>query len=266
MNTTAFHNLLTHPSNISAEDDHGLAEIIRTYPYFQSARALQLKGLKQTESFHYNKALKITAVYTTDRDVLFDFITSEYFSQSSIADLHASQQESIKAIEVVHQTIVQEESHEQDTPTDSAPKIYLSDPQSPLEFEKEERRTFDQWLQLTTVKPIRREQKNQETTDDQPRSNDHPLTLKIDRINKFIARQPQIDLKEGQSNTGDLSEPFVTSPDEIMTETLARVYLSQNNHIKAIEAYKILILKYPEKSGFFADQIRGIEQLINASQ
>jgi hypothetical protein len=42
--------------------------------------------------------------------------------------------------------------------------------------------------------------------------------------------------------------------------------VAQKNYPKAIEAYKILILKYPEKSGFFADQIRGIEQLINAAQ
>ena len=46
-----------------------------------------------------------------------------------------------------------------------------------------------------------------------------------------------------------------------MTETLARVYLEQKNYKKAIQAYKILILKNPEKSGFFADQIRAIEKL-----
>ena len=46
-----------------------------------------------------------------------------------------------------------------------------------------------------------------------------------------------------------------------MTETLAKVYVQQKNYKKAITAYKILILKYPEKSGFFADQIRAIEKL-----
>ena len=46
-----------------------------------------------------------------------------------------------------------------------------------------------------------------------------------------------------------------------MTETLARVYLEQKNYSKAIQAFKILILKNPEKSGLFADQIRAIEKL-----
>jgi hypothetical protein len=40
-----------------------------------------------------------------------------------------------------------------------------------------------------------------------------------------------------------------------MTETLARVYLEQKKISKAIQAYEILILKYPEKSSFFADRI-----------
>jgi hypothetical protein len=46
-----------------------------------------------------------------------------------------------------------------------------------------------------------------------------------------------------------------------MTETLARIYLEQKNYEKAIQSYKILSLKYPEKSGFFADQIKAVKQL-----
>ena len=46
-----------------------------------------------------------------------------------------------------------------------------------------------------------------------------------------------------------------------MTETLARIYLEQKNYDKAIKSYKILSLKYPEKSSFFADQIKAVKQL-----
>ena len=49
--------------------------------------------------------------------------------------------------------------------------------------------------------------------------------------------------------------------DGLMTETLARIYLEQKNYDKAIQSYKILSLKYPEKSGFFADQIKAVKQL-----
>ncbi|MDO7628787.1 MAG: hypothetical protein MUQ46_05840 [Flavobacteriaceae bacterium] len=47
-----------------------------------------------------------------------------------------------------------------------------------------------------------------------------------------------------------------------MTETLARVYLEQKKYKKALQAYKILSLKYPEKNSFFASQIKVVQKLI----
>jgi hypothetical protein len=46
-----------------------------------------------------------------------------------------------------------------------------------------------------------------------------------------------------------------------MTETLAHVYLEQKKYTKAITAFRILSLKYPKKSSFFANQIEEIENL-----
>jgi hypothetical protein len=48
-----------------------------------------------------------------------------------------------------------------------------------------------------------------------------------------------------------------------MTETLAKIYLEQKKYSQAIQAYDILILKYPEKSVFFANRIEEIKQLQN---
>ena len=46
-----------------------------------------------------------------------------------------------------------------------------------------------------------------------------------------------------------------------MTETLAKLYLEQKNYDKAIQSYKILILKFPEKNSYFANQIKKINSL-----
>ena len=62
-------------------------------------------------------------------------------------------------------------------------------------------------------------------------------------------------------NNEDLSEKSWSSNDELMTETLAKVFVKQKKYRKAIEAYNILGLKYPEKNGFFADQIKKIKKL-----
>ncbi|WP_324025259.1 hypothetical protein QSV08_18925 [Maribacter sp. BPC-D8] len=82
MNVKDFTYFLEHPTKV-VEPIHTkhLEDIIAEYPYFQAARALHLKGLKNLNSYKYNKALKVTAAYTTDRDVLFEFITSKDFLQ-----------------------------------------------------------------------------------------------------------------------------------------------------------------------------------------
>jgi len=47
---------------------------------------------------------------------------------------------------------------------------------------------------------------------------------------------------------------------KFVTETLAEIYLKQGLWDKAINAYEVLSLKYPEKSGFFADRIKEIKK------
>ncbi|MBX2973788.1 MAG: hypothetical protein KF797_11855 [Flavobacteriales bacterium] len=49
----------------------------------------------------------------------------------------------------------------------------------------------------------------------------------------------------------------------MVTETLARVYAKQGNVPKAIEAYKRLALKYPEKSAYFAALQKELEAQLN---
>jgi len=86
MNTSDFTYLLQHPQTLSAKQISNVRSILTDFPYFQSARAIYLKGLKDNESFKYNQELKTTAAYTTDRSVLFDFITSEEFLQNEISE------------------------------------------------------------------------------------------------------------------------------------------------------------------------------------
>ena len=49
----------------------------------------------------------------------------------------------------------------------------------------------------------------------------------------------------------------------VITETLASIYFQQKNFDKALDAYKKLSLKYPEKSVYFAGRIEEIELLKN---
>lgn len=80
MNVTDYTYLMNKPDAITEKQADALGSVLNEFPYFQSARALRLKGLYDQNSFKYNYALKVTAAYTTDRSVLFDFITSETFT------------------------------------------------------------------------------------------------------------------------------------------------------------------------------------------
>ena len=80
MNVTDYTYLINRPDTITEKQADALGNVLNEFPYFQSARALRLKGLYNQNSFKYNYALKITAAHTTDRTVLFDFITSDAFT------------------------------------------------------------------------------------------------------------------------------------------------------------------------------------------
>tara|TARA_B100000902_G_C26908156_1_gene715500 strand:- start:69 stop:626 length:558 start_codon:yes stop_codon:yes gene_type:complete len=49
--------------------------------------------------------------------------------------------------------------------------------------------------------------------------------------------------------------------DDLMTETLAKLYLEQGHFDQSIRAYQILCLKYPKKSSLFASEIKKINKI-----
>ena len=128
----------------------------------------------------------------------------------------------------------------------------------PLDFDKNEEHSFSEWLKITSFKPIIRDEK---ITEKNEPITQQSLEEKLNLIDKFIATKPKIKPIKQQGQIVDLANANNIQPESLMTETLARIYLEQNQYKKAIQAYRILSLKYPEKSGFFADQIKAVKQL-----
>lgn len=273
MNTQEFTYLTQNPGTVNADHQQQLQEVLTTFPYFQAAHALQLKALKNSGSFKYNDALKRTAAHTTDRAILFDFITSEVFLQDEIAHKIKHQHTDLNEIELVDIQEVSASPLELEQKLKSElqkakavldPDLFLkigepepleSIEKAPLEFKKEDKHSFAIWLQLAQVNPVER---TQEETAPKPDAKEERFKL----IDAFLSNSPKIDPQEEVSSTKNLAKPFTKTSDSLMTETLAMVYLQQKNYKKAIQAYKILSLKNPEKSGFFADQIRAIKKIM----
>ena len=105
-------------------------------------------------------------------------------------------------------------------------------------------------MQLIAQKPIFREEISVRKIEE-----------KFNLINKFIELNPKIKPIDKNTVNVDITFEDSTENESLMTETLAKVYLEQKKYENAIKAYRILILKYPEKSGFFADRIKAIKNL-----
>jgi tetratricopeptide (TPR) repeat protein len=272
MNTNDYINLLNNSKAINDKQTLVLETIVNEFPFYQSARALYLKGLYNQESFRYNYELKKTAAHTTDRSVLFDFITSDDFKifQQEVYDKYQAE---IQSIIVSDFEYVEEENRPYTLDTKSKSSqvteiIAISEQNEsnkeveaaleigkPLQFEKNETHSFSEWLQLAKITPIVREEAEKQI------HVSSELEKKFDLIEKFIELNPKISQAKDTTSIPINIAKSNETPSSIMTETLAQIYLEQKKYSKAIQAYEILILKYPEKSSFFADRIKNIKIL-----
>ncbi len=296
MNVADFTYLLQHPDQVIQESQtQQLEEMLGEFPYFQAARALHLKGLKTLNSYKYNNALKVAAAHTTDRDILFDFITSTEFLQNKIADTVSGKtalaDEEIESEEVLPdpervagllpetedlplpRSISDAEDilnpalfESRDEPKESGSTEQMEVAESlelgkPITFTRDEKYSFSEWLQLTSLKGVRKQEKSETAVDKEAKEEDTARKEKFERIDKFIEKNPRIGAAGDTAEEIDITASIKMDKKALMTETLAQVYLEQKKYKKAIQAYKILSLKYPEKSGFFADRIKAVKKL-----
>lgn len=108
--------------------------------------------------------------------------------------------------------------------------------------------SFNDWLKLPNIDTV---------------DNSIEIEQKYQIIDEFLEKNPKIK----PIKKVELQETYIpkqTDFSDLMTETLAQIYIEQKQYEKAIKAYKILSLKYPEKNSLFAKQIKEIENLKNS--
>lgn len=212
-----------HPTEIGKAEIAIIQNTLHDFPYFTALQMLLAKGLLNTDSIYYNRQLRKAAAYCPNRKSLFQLITSE----------------KIKNPQTIHTITTQIEKEKN-------PKEDLAIGQ-PLSFTPDETHSFSEWLALTKVNKI-----------------DRKADAQSQLVSKFVANSPSISrpTKETFFSPTESAKESLLENEDIVTETLARVYLEQGHYEKAISSYQKLCLKFPQKSSLFAAQIKLIEELI----
>lgn len=92
---------------------------------------------------------------------------------------------------------------------------------------------------------------------------DAGILSQADLIDRFIIANPRIEPIRDKKDipTEDRSAPLYDESG-FVTETLAKIYVSQGYYSRAIDIFERLTLKFPEKSSYFAAQIEKVKEYL----
>ena len=229
--STDFINLISNFDPVNDNQKKQLENIIYQYPYFQLAHAIYLKSLKIQDRFNFDLILKKTAILSSRRKFIFNWIENSENNLFKI--LEESTKSKIRKSKILDTEVK---------------RIFQIDKAK----EEEPRMFFVDWVLSYT--------------NNEKESENRPLESKIEIIDSFLEKNPKIDNKVEKGHEDDtlnLASDNLFNKSELMTETLAKIYVKQKKIKKAIYAYKILSLKYPEKSSLFANRIKKLQKKKN---
>ncbi len=271
METRQLVDLLHHYSGSSTQEAEEVISLCHEYPYSQVLQALSARVSKDHNFDNQQHLLQSAAVYSTDRSVLKEIMSKVYETAYTKAEValvatpvttntgSAIQQpiDSIDyAVEVIHDL---ERLNQLRHNFEALAAGFGNDiPESIIEKPKR--------------KPPGRPKKNKELSADPILEDIKTTKKKIDPespktkeqiaiIDQFIKAQPTIKPKADPTPLSDLSQVKSGEfADNIISETLAKILIRQGKKEKAIEVYKKLIWKFPQKKVYFAAQIEELKK------
>ena len=252
MDKERFQYIIKNPQSINDNDIEMLSSLVDSYPYFTVAQVLLAVGYDLTEDKKLNKQLRLTAAMSPDRNSLRHLL-AESKEKKNTCDLpdefgNESQQTTDNGQQSLDSIVI--------------PEIDLNKSQEELSKEmdllEEKRKSLDELKYLIEQRIIELEREKEEV-------NKEEKTLsKTEIIDKFIAENPQISRpKQEFYNPMVVAQTSVVDKENIISETLATIYLNQGYVEKAISVYQKLSLKNPEKSVYFAELIEKAKNKFN---
>jgi tetratricopeptide (TPR) repeat protein len=234
---------MQHPELLDDRSMEKLHQLLEEYPYFQTARLLKIKNLHNQGSLQYERMLKETALWITDRSKLFYLLDERVV----VKDEDAGIKEDFTAEAIDFDQLLKA------TGTDiKEDKAALDDKKEKDELDvliQSSASGFGNFFNVNDKVDLgdfkNTFKKKKEENSDSP-TPEKTGNRKNQLIDKFIKDEPKLSkpvFKEEPAQ--DISESSVKESNELITDTLAKIYVKQEKYEKAIEAYEKLILKYP---------------------
>ncbi len=262
MNLEQFNSFLNSPATLNAQSLPLLTDLVKEYPYFQTAQILLAKNLHNEKNIRYNAHLKIAAAYSTDRKKLYELINGiAQVEEKMIQPVIKEEKKEIpqerpllKPVERVKTEEPTVKKKEEAVPAGRQEKVEpVVKKQQP---QLDEKHTFSEWLRLTSIHSVKAVEIEREKK---------KPSQKDELIDKFLREEPKISKPQKAEffSPVNMAKQSIIEDDDLVTETLAQIYEKQGFYPKAIKAYEKLSLKYPEKKLSFAARIENLRQQLN---
>ena len=255
------------PERMKGKDVDEVELLVKTFPYFSIAHALLTIAYQNTDDSRYDQQLKRTAAIMPNRDKLRLLSVIAKHRLESEPEIPALPDEfepkdnvfsSIEAIDAKEEqkgSIIREKVF-------IIPEIDLSGSHEELSAEmallEEKRKSIDELKAIIAnrLREIEEEKRRKEVGEPAPKK----LSRK-ELIDKFITENPSISRPKAEFyNPLTVAQNSIIDQENIVSETLAKIYEQQGYVEKAISIYEKLRLKYPEKSRYFAAQIERLKE------
>ena len=214
-----------------------LHKIVKIYPHFHLVQPYFLKAVEQQRPEKFDNTLSHTAIATYDRQLLYDFLENQKNT------IHKTDLKEKIIIGEVKKGKKEKKKKKKKSKTKTALNVKQKQNHQVLPREL----PFSEWASYLKHK------NNSKKSDE--------VIEKFELFDSFFEKKRILKPLKENLNKEDLSQKSLTPTDELMTETLAKVFVKQKKFENALQAYHILSLKYPEKNSSFANQIKKIKQL-----
>jgi len=275
MQKNDFYKCIVDSKALNAACVNQLESLVAEAPYFQLAWMLLAKAKNNTLSSDYHKVLGQTAARVFNREQLFDFIYAQEYENekpaveskkvyvnSTKTEATASNKEGSKK-QIIDKpktkTLVAKKHSLKEVAKPQAPKPIIKKSGEEVRSKEDLRAVVKERLaEIEKEKAVKEKKENQ--LEKQGKSSPSKKS-NLDIIESFIKQNPVINKPKDAEYKEELAVAKKSLDDKLdfVSETLAEINLKQGHAEKAIKIYEKLSLKYPEKSSYFAAQIKKVK-------